>query len=66
MVFLAQEKMSSTSITADDKQNASEILGIAASVRKVNQIKAYRQKKKQHVCCYAELSVVGCEGDGKS
>lgn len=42
MVFLAQEKMSSTSITADDKQNASEILGIAASVRKVNQIKAYR------------------------
>ena len=31
--------MSSTSITADDKQNASEILGIAASVRKVNQIK---------------------------
>ena len=43
MVFLvAQEKMSSTSITADDKQNASDILGIAASVRKVNQIKAYR------------------------
>jgi len=42
MVFLAQEKMSSKSITADDKQNASEIFGIAASIRKVNQIKAYR------------------------
>ena len=35
--FLTQKKMSSTSITADDKQNGSEIFGTAVSERKVNQ-----------------------------
>ena len=53
MAFLAQKKMSSTSITADDKQNGSEIFGIAVSVRKVNQnsrgSETYCEKKKQHL-----------------
>ena len=38
IAFLAQkEKISPTSITADDKQNVSYIFGIAVSVKKVNQ-----------------------------
>ena len=54
--------MSSTSITGDEKQNVSEIFGIAVSVRKVNQnsrgSETYCQKKKRHLFVVAQNQVM--------